>query len=205
MPEKSYHSIKELVFEVIRETQGKCNYETVTKGVMKHFPESKWNPTHWSYYRYHITSEKGRLNDAFGNTVKKNLTSGIRKGVGRLRERGKVEKKGKKKKRETKEEKIKRIGDSLLDHVRFVIDTAAGRDEQMQFKLNRWVYGRLMQDEIRQKRPVKQALWDSGMRSCQRCGKKFGNLKGVEIHRKDSDKIYSVENCELLCRPCHQT
>jgi 5-methylcytosine-specific restriction endonuclease McrA len=52
--------------------------------------------------------------------------------------------------------------------------------------------------------PVKQSLWDSGMKTCQGCGKEFQNLKGIEIHRKDSSLEYSTENCELLCRPCHQ-
>lgn len=39
----------------------------------------------------------------------------------------------------------------------------------------------------------------------QRCGKPFDNIKGIEIHRKDSRLNYSVENSVLLCRPCHQT
>ena len=55
------------------------------------------------------------------------------------------------------------------------------------------------------KRPVKQALWDSGIRACQKCGKeKFGTIKGVKIHRKNADEAYSVENCQLLCRKCHR-
>lgn len=110
----------------------------------------------------------------------------------------------KKVKMKTKKEKVKQIGDEILEHTRFVIGLAAGNDAQMRFKLNRWVYARLMQDEIREKRPVKQALWDSGIKACQRCGKKFKSIKGVEIHRKDSNKTYSVENCQLLCRECHQ-
>jgi 5-methylcytosine-specific restriction endonuclease McrA len=110
----------------------------------------------------------------------------------------------KKVKMETKEDKVKRIGDEILKHARFVIGIAAGNDTQMRFKLNRWVYARLQQEEIREKRPIKQALWDSGIRACQKCTRKFKSIKGVEIHRKDSNKIYSVENCQLLCRECHQ-
>jgi len=68
----------------------------------------------------------------------------------------------------------------------------------------RWVFARLMRDEIRIKRPIKQELWDAGMRECQACGQRFSALKGAELHRKDEDKGYSVENCELLCRECHQ-
>jgi 5-methylcytosine-specific restriction endonuclease McrA len=106
--------------------------------------------------------------------------------------------------KETKKDKIKRVGDEILNHARFVIGVAAGNDAQMRFKLNRWVYARLQQEEIREKRPIKQALWDSGIRVCQRCRRKFESIKGVEIHRKDNRKIYSVENCQLLCRECHQ-
>jgi 5-methylcytosine-specific restriction endonuclease McrA len=61
-----------------------------------------------------------------------------------------------------------------------------------------------MQYEIQLKKPIKKALWDSGIRACQNCGKGFSSIKGVEIHRKDGNLGYSKENCELLCRPCHQ-
>ena len=113
-----------------------------------------------------------------------------------------MEKNGK----ETKKDTIKRIGDRILEHARFVIGLAAKDDTRMRFKLRRWVYARLLQDEIREKRPIKKALWNSGIRACQRygCPEKFSTIKGVEIHRKDADEAYSVENCQLLCRKCHQ-
>ncbi len=202
MAETSYSTIKGLVFDIIGRTEGKADYETVTKAVGKHFPKSKWKESHWAYYRSGITSEKGRYRDAFGEKVKTNLVGGMQKRGRPGRETTDILKKGKK--RETKEEKVKRIGDAILGHARFVIGMAAGNDAGMRFKLNRWVYARLMQDEIREKRPVKQALWDSGMTSCQKCGMDFKSIKGVEIHRKNREKTYSVENCELLCRGCHQ-
>ena len=99
---------------------------------------------------------------------------------------------------------MKRIGDQILNHVRFIIETAAGSDPDLKFKLNRWVFARLLQDEIRIKRPIKQALWDSGMRSCQACGARFESLKNIELHRKIRGRAYGIENCELLCRECHQ-
>jgi hypothetical protein len=103
-----------------------------------------------------------------------------------------------------KDAEVKRIGDAILNNARFVISLAAGNDINKQFKLNRWVFSRLMQDEIRVKRPIKQKLWDNGTRTCQACGEKFASLKGVEIHRKDESVGYSEANCELLCRECHQ-
>ena len=98
----------------------------------------------------------------------------------------------------------KRVGDAILNHVRLVVSLAAGDDMAKRFKLNRWVFSRLLGDEIRVKRPIKKKLWENGMRICQACKQEFGSLKGVEIHRKDSSVGYSVENCELLCRDCHQ-
>jgi hypothetical protein len=63
-----------------------------------------------------------------------------------------------------------------------------------------------MQAEIRAKRPIKKQLWNSGMKSCQTsgCGKEFKTLKNVEIHRRNNSKGYSVENCILVCRECHE-
>ena len=201
MKSGAHRGITRLVFDIIRRTKGLVNYETVTKEVMGHFPKSAWKESHWGYYRSQITSEIGRYKNEFSDEIKVNLRRGtvLR---GRPKKAAKIIlKKGK----ETKDEKIKRIGDAILEHARFVIGIAAGNDAQMRFKLNRWVYARLMQEEIREKRPVKQALWDSGIRACQGgCGKEFSTIKGIEIHRKDPGKIYSVENCELLCRPCHQ-
>jgi len=96
------------------------------------------------------------------------------------------------------------VGDALLSHIRFVIALAAGDDLDKRFKLNRWVFSRLLQDEIRTKRPIKRQFWDDDMRACQACGQAFESLKGVELHRKDPSRAYSADNCELLCRECHQ-
>ena len=202
MKTKNYKTIKDLVFDVIQQTKGLADYETVTKMVMEHFPKSAWKESHWAYYRSQITSGIGRYRDEFPEKIKVNLRRGMGKLKGRPRRASRIVLQ--KKERETKEDKVKRIGDEILGHARFVIGVASRNDEQMRFKLNRWVYARLMQDEIREKRPVKQALWDSGIRACQGCGQKFKSIKGVEMHRKDSKKIYSVENCQLLCRECHQ-
>lgn len=202
MKEKAYQTIKDAVFDIIRQTKGLTDYETVTKTVMKHFPKSAWKESHWAYYRSQITSDIGRYREEFPEKIRANLQRGVGRLGGRSRKASRIVLQ--KKKRETKEDKVKRIGDEILEHARFVIGVAAGNNTQMRFKLNRWVYARLMQDEIREKRPVKQALWSSGIRACQKCGQKFKTIKGVEIHRKDSNKIYSVENCQLLCRECHQ-
>lgn len=103
-----------------------------------------------------------------------------------------------------KDPTVKKIGDEVLRQVRVMLDLAAGEDDLMRFKLNRWVFSRLLQDENRIKRPIKKHLWEAGGKKCEACGQPFKSSKGVELHRIDSSKGYSVENCDLLCRECHQ-
>jgi len=187
MEARPYETVKDVVFDIIRQTKGLADYERVTKAVLEHFPKSAWKESHWGYYRSQITSERGRYRDEFSEEIKANIRRTAGPG-GR-----------------PPDDTIKRVGDKILEHARFAIELAARDDTRMRFKLRRWVYARLLQDEIREKRPVKQALWDSGIRACQKCGKeRFSTIKGVEIHRKDADEGYSVENCQLLCRKCHQ-
>jgi hypothetical protein len=100
--------------------------------------------------------------------------------------------------------KIKTIGDNLLNHINFVLDTVSADDQTLRFKLNRWIYTRLHQKEIQFKRPIKKELWISGNKQCSECRKEFKTMKNVEIHRKDQDKIYSIENCVLVCKECHE-
>jgi len=207
VPQSAYRTIKALVFDFIHRTKGRVDYDALTAEVKKHFPWSKWNKTHLAWYRTQVT--RGRFKKLFSDEERANLLSG--KGVSPFPDvklpppqhgksvsptlaRGPV----------PKDPEVKRIGDEILNHVRFVISEASKEDPNLRFKLNRWIYARLMQEEINFKRPIKQKLWDLGMRSCQACGQKFKSLKAVEIHRKDRSLTYSFENCELLCRECHQ-
>jgi 5-methylcytosine-specific restriction endonuclease McrA len=186
MTTRPYNTIKDVVFDIIRQTKGAAEYEAVTKAVLENFPNSKWKESHWGFYRSQITSERGRYRDEFSGEIKANLRR--RTGLGKP----------------PKDDTIKPIGDKILEHARFGIELAAKDDIRIRFKLRRWVYQRLLQEEIREKRPIKRALWDSGIRACEGCGEKFSTIKGVEIHREDADRYYSVENCQLLCRKCHQ-
>ncbi len=181
-----YKTIKDLVFDIIYQTSGLASYEQVTEAVLEHFPESAWKDSHWAYYRSQITHENGRYKDEFSDEIKANLRGAAKS---QKRSRGDV---------------VKQIGDKILEQTRFAIELAAANDARLRFKLRRWVYARLQQEEIREKRPIKQALWDSGIKSCPICGKEFNSLKNVEIHRKDTTEGYSINNCQLLCRRCHQ-
>ena len=193
-----YRTIKALVLDHVHRMKGVVDYDVLTREVLQHFPSSRWKRTHWGWYRSQIRS--GRFRNEFSDEERRNL--GFRAentspkpppshGVPPRASRAKVP-------------EVKRLGDRILEHTRFVISLASKDDPNLRFKLNRWVFARLMQEEIRAKRPVKKALWENGMRACQACGQRFATAKGTELHRKNPAIGYSVENCELLCRDCHQ-
>ena len=201
---KPYRTIKSLVLDHVHRKAGNVDYETLTAEVKKHFPDSAWKQTHWAWYRSQITA--GRFQDMFSASEREALRSGRAAATTNgLRaeaspppasipmRRGPV----------AKDPTVKRIGDEILRQVRVMLDLATGDDELMRFMVNRWVFARLQEDERGIKRPIKKHLWESGSQKCQACGQPFNSVKGVELHRTDPSKGYSVENCELLCRECH--
>jgi len=203
----TYRTIKALVFGHVHRTAGRIDYGTLTAEVMKHFPRSKWKRTHWAWYRYQIT--KGRFRELFSQQERAALRAGTDLPFPPAGELAPLRHGGEDSVKATRgpaprEPEVKRLGDPILNHVRFVISLAAAGDEGVHFKLNRWIFARLQHDEIRVKRPIKHRLWQSGMRGCVTCGQRFSSIRNVEIHRKDPSQPYSVENCELLCRECHR-
>ncbi len=203
-----HRTIKALVFDLVHRTNGKVTYDEMTSQVRQHFPASQWKKTHWAYYRHQIA--RGRFRGLFSEEERENLggrTYERRQSAASLSTpaegRSEADAPGPRRP-SARDPKVKQIGDHLLDHVRFVIAQVAGEDKDLQFKLNRWIFSRLLQDEIRIKRPIKKTLWEQGIKACQACGEVFDSLKTVELHRKDSTRSYSVDNCELLCRECHQ-
>ena len=180
---KSLPTIKSAVFDAIHRAKGKITYEDISSEVKGRFPESKWQRSHWAWYKHHIA--KGRFSGEFSKAEKENLAS-VDRSV------------------ESNQAEIKRVGDAVLRHVRFVLDCAAKDDVDLRFKLNRWVFARLQLDERKAKRPIKEELWEIGDRSCHKCHKAFPSLKGVELHRLDPNTGYSLENCVLLHKSCHQ-
>lgn len=197
-----YRTIKSLVLDHVHRHAGNVEFDTLTEEVRKCFPESKWKKTHWAWYRHQIV--RGRFRDLF--TAEERAALSQRKAPDARPQAPTKATAVKSLARGPKprDKEVKRIGDAVLNHVRFVLSEVAGDDVDKRFKLNRWVFSRLLQDEIRIKRPIKKKLWDGGMRSCQACGQNFASTKRVEIHRKNESTGYSIENCELLCRECHQ-
>ncbi len=199
---ESFRTVKALVINWVHRCKGNVDYDALTMEVAKHFPDSKWKKTHWAYYRYQILH--GRFRGLFSEDELGALSKGKVMAAPvppELEPQSECFPLAAKSPANTE---IKKVGDAILDNVRLIISLAAGDDIDRRFKLNRWVFSRLLQDEIRVKRPIKKKLWDMGMQSCKACGEAFESIKGVEIHRKNGAVAYSVENCELLCRECHQ-
>jgi hypothetical protein len=66
-------STKHLVFHFIKEWKGRMDLEHLTKLILLNDPASKWDQTHWAYYRTNITSPRGRYTDLFSDEIKQNL------------------------------------------------------------------------------------------------------------------------------------
>ncbi|MBN1359791.1 MAG: hypothetical protein JW993_04325 [Sedimentisphaerales bacterium] len=179
-----YRTIKDLVFEFVSTHDGCVDPEELRERVLACFPGSAWKDSHWRWYRYQICT--GKYADEFPERVKQRLSETNRR---HTQPRGLV----------------KKHGDRILRQARELIAEAAGRDVVLRFKINRWVYSRLQQDEIQKKKPLKRSLWDAGVRACQRCGKPFASLRGVHLHRVDASEDYYDGNCQLLCSICHDS
>ena len=90
----------------------------------------------------------------------------------------------------------------ILQNVRRSINKAAGTDPDRQFVVNRYVYQRLQGDERKPHKNLKEALYKDNP-CCDGCKKKLRNLRGINIHRKDSQKTYLLQNCVLMHPRCH--
>lgn len=71
MGERSYRTIKALVFDFIHGRQGRVDYRNLEKAVLGRFPASAWKRSHWLWYRYQCT--RGRFADEFSAVEKANL------------------------------------------------------------------------------------------------------------------------------------
>lgn len=200
-----YRTIKALVFDYVHRHKGCLNYPDLTDKIKTHFPDSRWAESHWAWYRHQII--RGRFKQLFSSRERTELAKAGSTKVERTTLASRRILAGTSTPRRRPhpvDAEVKRKGDPILNRVRLAVSSAAGQDADLKFRLNRWVFSRLQQDEIRAKRPIKRELWDRGVRACQACNQPFHSLKGVELHRKNEMLGYSVDNCELLCRECHQ-
>jgi hypothetical protein len=91
----------------------------------------------------------------------------------------------------------------ILELARVLIREHASGDPDKWWYANRFVYARLQLDERKTKTDIRRQMLDAG-RKCHRCRKPFKANESVHLHRVDSDKCYSKDNCVLMHRDCHQ-
>jgi hypothetical protein len=91
----------------------------------------------------------------------------------------------------------------ILQDVRQKIKAAAGSDPDRWFYLNRYVFARLQLDGRAQNEMIRNGLFQNSP-YCHHCENELLEIRGIELHRLESDRGYSVENCVLIHRECHQ-
>lgn len=104
--------------------------------------------------------------------------------------------------RKAKNDKIQKLGHDILNYIKSHINDGIENDVNMYFMLNRFIWVRLRQYEDKLKKTVKAELCEMGL-ECTGCGCHFRHIKKLELHRIDINKTYNVDNCVLLCKPCH--
>lgn len=70
-------TIKEIVFEYIQLNKGHVNYVDLTDKVLQLKPTSKWDKTHWNWYKNQITSSNGKFFKLFTDEERQNLRATI--------------------------------------------------------------------------------------------------------------------------------
>jgi hypothetical protein len=67
-------TIKDIVFKYIENTKGNVDFEELTALIMAKNPSSKWQLTHWSWYKTKIVSPKGKYYNQFSDLIRTNLS-----------------------------------------------------------------------------------------------------------------------------------
>jgi hypothetical protein len=67
-------TIKDILFDYIKQTEGNVNYDEITEIILSNKPNSKWQLTHWSWYKTQIVSPKGKYHNLFSELIKKNIS-----------------------------------------------------------------------------------------------------------------------------------
>ena len=62
-------TIKDIVFDFIRSSNGNVDFTELTKRVLYEKPGSKWDITHWRWYKSQIVSPNGRFHNLFSKQI----------------------------------------------------------------------------------------------------------------------------------------
>lgn len=90
----------------------------------------------------------------------------------------------------------------ILERTRAMIREYAGYSDEKQFYCNRYVFARLQLDERKTKANIRKELLRAA-ELCYYCKKPFDSQKNLHLHRLNSEKGYTKDNCVLLHLECH--
>ncbi|MCX5644662.1 MAG: hypothetical protein NTZ17_08240 [Phycisphaerae bacterium] len=95
----------------------------------------------------------------------------------------------------------------ILAATRRAISECAGSDPDRLFYVNRFVFARLQVDERKTKTKIKKELLDADSPSCGYSGCTHGgsieSRRGIHLHRRNTTRGYSRDNCVLMHADCH--
>jgi|SRR3989338_33379 len=187
----NYKSVEKFVVNYLLNKDGIFTYEQLEKAINKEFPQSKFNKKHLSHYR-HI------IEDGIYGRVSKHVIENIYESIRSPRtERSKKGRRG--------QDELQIAGHKLLKGINTQIERISQGDDAKMFYLKRFLYQRLRSKEVKDKNIIRDQIWKNGVRECNRCGKEYSKPTGLlAVHRKDSNKPYSLSNCVLMCIECHR-
>jgi hypothetical protein len=67
-------TIKDILFEYIEKTEGNVDFEEITDIILSKKPTSKWQLTHWKWYKTHIISPNGKYHYVFSKQIVDNIS-----------------------------------------------------------------------------------------------------------------------------------
>jgi hypothetical protein len=68
-------TIKDIVFDYVRSSEGAVDFNELTERVLKEKQQSKWNLSHWRWYKTQIVSPNGKYHQLFSEKVKETLSN----------------------------------------------------------------------------------------------------------------------------------
>ncbi len=94
----------------------------------------------------------------------------------------------------------------ILEHIATEIDRISGGDEDLAFRVRRYVDARLQlknRGSVQQREKLRKQLFAKQKGLCALCGEPFTELAGLHVHRVGPGG-YTEMNCQLVHEGCHE-
>lgn len=94
----------------------------------------------------------------------------------------------------------------VLDYVAGEIDRISAGDEDLAFRIRRYIHARLQlknRGNVQQREKLRKSLFGRQKGTCALCDKPFTELSGTHVHRTGPGG-YTEANCQLVHEDCHE-